>query len=992
MADDFLEDVRSEADAFWGDLGGKFDEQDESIKKREGGTTANAIVNEMVKAYGWSRSAEGDWSWDLETIGKSFKEDPIWSTIDWLALVVPVAKWGTSVRAVQKGVGAAGKALQAEEFAGATTKGMSLIQKGFAAKFGAETMRAARLYKEGPSRFNFQTASGRNIGFSNPITTRVGDEYAALVDKFGAEVYERKAIGLAAKRELTIEQGMRSREASDIIRGWDRSGLSRAQMARGVRFLEEGRGPSDELLRASFAGNEKGLKAYEATWNFRNSVHDAAYETGLISRKTYARNLERYSPKLYKEWQTVVEATDKLAGVTPGRITVGAGVITGAAARFAARGPEPKSLTRILDPKAAVAEIGNAGQIIAKQRFAQGIARSTVSSSADEVSDIVLSALRDGNVKLAMMHGVTKAQLRDLEPWIKSMEGVGREVAAEEIAAKLGWRRLDEMFGNAKVPGYIERLPDELKGRLIDPAAAGDVVGVLKYMDTPGLFSNFYNKTLSSFRASKTAYNPATHMRNTFGAAVFHHLAVGGVPKIVPLKGLRAYKGLNEDYRQGRRAGIIGSSFDAEIREALPEYAQKGWGTATAVDWMGASAIAKWTQAGAGKAERFYRGIDEVYKLDAFVEIRNKALKRGLGSEDAIAHAVLEVNKFMPSFVQHSDVGNVVRQAIPFASFTTEAFRVWKNALVEKPHLAYAWNHITETMGQTFGAMAGFSPEQLEEAQKALPSYTQGKKMVMLPLNVDGQPRFVDMSYLIPMANIVEAEEIGHSFFSNLPIDPTANPLLSVGVAAGAGIDPFSGRKTDPTFTERQLGVAVTGQGARRVVGLAEHMARTMLPPLVPPGYAGVNLLELARGQRHPKTGEKLEDGVFRTIMANLAGIRTYAPDVESQVLNLKREARDVQVRMTQAWKRWEGARANGKVAVMEKEKARIIGLRAEGGHEDAEKYFAKSIKRRQVFASLSTKQLKSALERAESLGALSPRDERMRGELLARLQARSNR
>jgi hypothetical protein len=119
--------------------------------------------------------------------------------------------------------------------------------------------------------------------------------------------------------------------------------------------------------------------------------------------------------------------------------------------------------------------------------------------------------------------------------------------------------------------------------------------------------------------------------------------------------------------------------------------------------------------------------------------------------------------------------------------------------------------------------------------------------------------------------------------------------------------------------------------------------------------------------------------------------MRTYQPDVESQVLNLKKGQRDLSTRMTQSWRRWEWARAQGKHEMMEKERQRILLLREAGGHTDAEAYFAKSIKRRDTFSSLSTKQLKAALRRAEAMGALSPRDERMRAELIARLQKRSN-
>ena len=46
------------------------------------------------------------------------------------------------------------------------------------------------------------------------------------------------------------------------------------------------------------------------------------------------------------------------------------------------------------------------------------------------------------------------------------------------------------------------------------------------------------------------------------------------------------------------------------------------------------------------------------------------------------------------------------------------------------------------------------------------------------------------------------------------------------------------------------------------------------------------------------------------------------------------RRFRDVNMRLQRAWERWKVARVGGKVAAMEKEKARIIGLRTEAGNE----------------------------------------------------------
>ena len=87
---------------------------------------------------------------------------------------------------------------------------------------------------------------------------------------------------------------------------------------------------------------------------------------------------------------------------------------------------------------------------------------------------------------------------------------------------------------------------------------------------------------------------------------------------------------------------------------------------------------------------------------------------------------------------------------------------------------------------------------------------------------------------------------------------------------------------------------------------------RLLLPPLAPPGYAGVNLMDLARGTKSGMTGQALQEGALRTVLANVAGIRTYEPKVAQQIGNIRHEEQATQAETTQLWKRWSFAIANG--------------------------------------------------------------------------------
>lgn len=964
-----------------------------------------SITNELVKSYGIRRNPNtGNWDWSLENIATAFKEDPIWTTLDYLALAMAPLKFGLAASSIKKGAsaaGAVGKGFQAGEFAGKTAK--TFTGKAAAKFVGQELAAATEMKLAGPSRLaGFQLPfSQRTFGFSNPITTQVSDDYIRLVDRYGGEIWENRAIAKSYEREKLIAETMYARKAEDIAKRWQSSGLSMARQGRAMRMLEQGVNPDDNLALRAFRDSPEGLEAYKNTWQFRNSIHEEAYQTGLISEETYRKNLNTYSPRVYEEWEKVRGALAEVsprATKIPGKFVGGQDggegqpatkIVKEGAARFQKRAEkEIEGLTRVFDPTTTLAGLATAGQTIARQKYAQGLAGSVIAKNSGEMADLVSEIVSSGDVKRALLHGVKPEKLDAMRRLVGGLNDVNREVTGEEVAKLLGWKRIDDLYEGGDMPAYVAKLPAELRDKWLDPNAARDIKGTFSALGDDDLFKNFYKKALSTFRASKTAYNPATHVRNLFGASVFHHMATGGAPTFVPRKGLAAFKEQGEVYRAAIEAGIIGSAFDAEIHGRLASAANLK--AKTAIDWLPDSFVTEKLKAGAASIEQFYRNTDEVYKLDAWIQNTERYRKAGKDLKTARELALMDVNKFMPNFTMHSELSDKLRQAVPFSSFTTEALRVWKNVLAEKPHLAFFYNHIAHSMSQTFGAMAGFSPDQVDEAQKALPSYMQNRKTLLLPFNVDGRPQFLDLSYLIPMGNIVEAENSERFFMSSL-IDPTTNPMLNMVAASATGKDPFSGREIAPNFTERQLGVPVEGKQARRLVGLAEHALALYSPPLMPPGYAGVNLLEAVRGQKNPATNEPLEDGIFRTVLANVTGFRLHSPDVEAQVRNVQEDQRKVSERVSQAWDRWEFARANGNIKTMETERERILAIKRAAGDDDPEEYFAKSIKARDPFAKLSTKQLEEILARAEKLGELSPRDERVRTELLARYQSRKN-
>jgi hypothetical protein len=179
----------------------------------------------------------------------------------------------------------------------------------------------------------------------------------------------------------------------------------------------------------------------------------------------------------------------------------------------------------------------------------------------------------------------------------------------------------------------------------------------------------------------------------------------------------------------------------------------------------------------------------------------------------------------------------------------------------------------------------------------------------------------------------------------------------------------------------------------RKALGLAEHILKMALPPLIPPGYAGINLYELARGEKHPISGADLEEGVFRTVAANVLGLRTYEADVSAQLINVRRETQRQQEEIGVQWSRWQYGHANGKAAMMENalQEIRQLRLRTGDSEEGTAKYLEQGIKRREAgkWRGVSTKHMEEVFRRSTGVTTKSLEDLKMMSELVARYQER---
>jgi hypothetical protein len=1054
----------------------RIDENPLAIDGQNDGHVMQRFVSEFVKSYGAKYDDEkNEWSWDVANIGEAFRESPVWTSIDYLTLGVPVGKLGLAARAVAKGASAPGRALQAAragERIAALETGSTRIGSRIAARLmGGDdlTARAIELQRRAPAtsrlgRILESPVAGLRRGADDDYLELIKRGYGSEADRHAyAQMYQRERLATieadkmqaadvaGSLRGLSADSGAKVTQALEVggvrpagapLTGWGGGHKATRRMAgaaeraplgeRATRMqasLARQEAIQQKRLGKLLGGDEKALAAYQKTWSFREAVHRRAYDLGLISRDTYARGLGKYAPHLYEEFL----AAEELAGAS--RVKPG-GTLDSLRARtldrqeeqlsrrasklrnraeqlrqFAAEDPTARKAsarraealdrqaakllgrkehlrddyTRILDPQATAGRLLGTAQAVAKQEFAQKLAKSVVAT--DDAWGVMERYGKD-------MPGVQRLMAKRA-----AGQRVSREAIDDVMFSELGWRRMEQLFPNGKVPGYLERLrPTGLLDKYLDPAAAESIVGTYKFADKP-IFEELHDaiyKSVAFFRSSKTVMNPSTHARNTMSGIVFNSLATG-IPKLVPRTGIKELRAKGEVWKAAVRAGVLGGD-DHQITIEMLQRAGVDINDLNPykLKFLGDNRIAKAIANSHEAAKGLYRFEDDMWKLDAFATLRKKYLKRGLRADQADARAALDVVKFMPSFNQVSPFTRAIGGLIPFASFTNEAIRIWKNAMIEKPHLAMFWSHFGGAASQSIAAAQGYSSDDLARIDANLPNHQQGKPRLMLPFKVDGQPHFFDLSYIIPLAgNMGDIEHADKAFFFSDFYDITGNPLIGAGVVGATGVDPFTGREVEPRFMERQLGMNIDNPALRRYIGLGEWMAATMLPPLAPPGFAAQNLAEVARGQKDPTTGLELEPNVGRTIAANLFGMRTYEATLSSNILNQRQEADQINKRAEIQWNIWKRAAANGETAAQSEavENLRDIYAKLYDDPAKIEERIADGMESRAPgeFKTLTEKQLLKALEGTEGL-ELSPEQLKVRGAIMARLQTKGSR
>lgn len=967
---------------------------------------ASQIVGEYVKSFGFRRDADGELQWSFENIRDAFQEDPFFTTVDWL-VTLPIFAWGKAVVTVVRGTGAAGRAYKA----------------------GAVGLRqAARIERTLAPR-------GRLSRYiASPITRRYDDRTLKFLDRWrnvngDLDPSDAMAISNQLRRDETARIAVLQQRNDTFQKQLRARRFTKDQEAEFHRLMGLRREEAlDDFARfeADLARDQR--EFFEATRAMRDYMHDEAFSSYLISPEVHAlRKGAWWQQDTLERTRAALSGTRRASRLSPKRGE------RHFLARM--REGIPEGGTPIEDVSYGIAEMFQAGAAIERQKTILSLGSSILAKTPEEIIAAYGSeaaarsagwldeGLKIGNL---LNRGPGEARLpASVQKLIGRQDEIHRQYtkaqrAMDRLAGKASGRwemtrrrkdlvrlqrdmeKIDGQVRSAldrhKRHNFLRPVPDEIANKYLDPHVAEDVKGFLQWHEREGSpWARMYYGLQAFFKKTHVPYNPATIMRNLMGGIIFHSFATGmkGGPVLFPGRGVAALKGLGRYQGQLQRAterGLLAFDPDREIMELVDLAAgntEEIRGIPAAIGrLLGSDRLTRYMARGDEAVRRLYSGIDDGWKMESYISLEKRHyrnfLRQGLDKGEALSRAadqaVLDVARFHPHYGAGSKFMQQIRPHVPFISFPIEAARVWKNAFIFRPHMALMWTHSAEIGTEVAAGAMGLRPEEIQSAKESLPWYAQGKKMLMLPWrDKENKLHFLDLSYIIPMADFgSEAQMAENRLFGVAPIgvatlgDPTSNPLLNIVAAGATGEDPFSGRPIEPRFSEDYLGLRTEDPGTRKFIGLAEHVAGLLLPPAIPPGYVGINMIEMLTGRKSGVTGEELEAEAGRTIAANLAGLRTYEPTVKAQLSNIRREQRLAGDELTHAWDRWEAAMANGDFTAAEREREWIIEQRNRLGRGDGTSYFFENFKRHVPgrYGNVSRRDIRNVILRSSRFGA----------------------
>jgi len=433
-----------------------------------------------------------------------------------------------------------------------------------------------------------------------------------------------------------------------------------------------------------------------------------------------------------------------------------------------------------------------------------------------------------------------------LEPAYPMYNAISREsraIATYDLFQDLAKNPKWVWDGKGKLPeGWIQvnktenlKSLGDLAGKYVRPDVAEEIGRMARVM---GKGEQFYQKSLSLWKAGKVLPRAGTHLRNIYNNLIFADFA--GLSPFKPttykwlLKGIQEIRNRGEAYTQLVKEGFLGTEYyGQEILPAFAKYLKSGKQT-NLYDTM--ADIAK---GGFNKLGEIYQMEDQVFKVAIYMKHRAKGR--------SMAEALAEVDKWMPNYAEVPGVTRFLRTSpigAPFFSFKSEAIRIAKNAAQEHPLKLAFWMMLPGMITDMSAKQMGLNDKQVAELEKQLPEYAKTGMYALIPSDKK-KPRWLDLTYVMFLGDLTEVTD---------PRDLMAHPVFATAFAIATKAAGMEGRKLYSGGKITRPGMTLQEETGAWL----DYIWKMAAPsnPLVPGSFDYDKIRRAYLEKRHPVTGE----------------------------------------------------------------------------------------------------------------------------------------
>ena len=353
----------------------------------------------------------------------------------------------------------------------------------------------------------------------------------------------------------------------------------------------------------------------------------------------------------------------------------------------------------------------------------------------------------------------------------------------------------------------------ELAGKWVHEDVYNDITRLYKLKsktEMQGVYDAF--ETMQrTWKLSKTAWNPATHMNNT--VSNFLLLDFSDTKMEMLVKALSEFKkgDKSELLQLGKKYGIFDVDvISRELKKTTSELGgeiMKGLGKISNIDnvkdtanysnnlWK---ALRKAKEATLGKMEKAYQFEDQVFRMAVFMDRVDKGFD--------INKAAMEARKWFIDYDINAPAINLMRKSFtPFISYTYRVIPLLAEAAILRPHKFAKWAAIGYGLNE-IGNQLGGGNEELErvtmrdELSKNLYDVPfMPPRMIKLGWNTEeGDSQYIDIGRFIPGGDIFEQREAGGFKFPGVPTPfQPGGLLIDIPLILGTKENPFTGQSIE---------------------------------------------------------------------------------------------------------------------------------------------------------------------------------------------------